>query len=115
MISIAANENNDLFIDATGNLAMVQDVEAVMQNCKTAMQAQMGEMIYRIDDGMPTRETAFDRYNAAQFEAAGRSVLLRVEGVRSIESFDVSRNGDVLAYRATIGTIYGNMVITNGL
>jgi hypothetical protein len=115
MISIAANSNNDIFATGLGSIGLVYDAEAVAQNCKTAMQAQRGEMVYRINDGMPMRETAFDGFNAAQFEAAGRAVLLAVEGVQSVESFTVTRIDDRVVYSAVIATIYGAQAVSNEL
>lgn len=115
MRSLAINGVNDIFLARDGRLAFVTDAAAVGQNAKTAMQAQRFEMVYRYDDGMPTRQTAFDRYSPAQFEAAARAVIMRVEGVESIQSFTVDRVGNALVYTAAIQTIYGPTVVTNAI
>lgn len=115
MKSLAINGVNDIFLARDGRLATVTDAAAVGQNCKTAMQAQRFEMVYRYNDGMPMRQTAFDRYNPAQFEAAARAVIMAVAGVVSIESFRVDRAGNSLVYDTTIETIYGPTAVTNGV
>lgn len=113
MISIRANERRDIGLGADGNLAFVTDLEAVIQNCVTAMSAQMGEMIYAMTDGVPTLTSIWDKYNPAQFEAAGRRTLRRVDGVQEVVTFTVTREGDTLQYSAVIKTIYGIAAISN--
>lgn len=113
--TIASNGTQDLYRGADGNLPILRGIDAVAQNCRTAMLAQRGEMIYHVDEGMPTRATAFNRLNAAQFEAAARAILMGVEGVNSILAFEVGQTGDRVIYSASIETIYGITAVTNGL
>ena len=107
MTSIAITMDNDLFLDARGNLAFVTGAQAIAQDTRTAMSAMLGEMQYAIESGMPMRSTAFDRYNPAQFEAAARAVILAVPGVVSIDEFRATMNGNTLDYTAQISTIEG--------
>lgn len=107
MRSFAVDANNDLFLDASGNLAFVTGVNAVGQNCQTAVKAQRGEMILAMNKGMPTRATAWDQYNPSQFEAAVRSIILSVDGVLSITAFAMVKQDNDLKYVASIHTIYG--------
>lgn len=107
MKSLAINGLNDIYIGADGNLAIVSARDAVLQNCATAMQAQRGEMQFDMGRGMPTRATVYDTYNPVQFIAAGRATLKVVEGVVSVEAFNISKTGEVMNYAATIKTIYG--------
>lgn len=102
MRTLAIDENNDLRRGASGNLELLNGVQAIAQNCRTAVQAQRGEMQFAADTGMPTFATAWDRYSPEQFEAAARAVLLRVPGVVSVDEFAIERRGGVLAYTATI-------------
>lgn len=111
MKSFAMNSNNDMYIGTDGNLAIVSDIDAVMQNCRSAMQAQLGEMQFDTARGMPNRATVYDTYNPVQFTAAGRTTLAAVEGVVSVVNFTVQRSGDTLNYSATIKTIYGTGAI----
>jgi len=99
--------NNDIGLDQFGNLGFVAGINAVMQNCQTAMLAQMGEMMYAMSSGMPTLQTAWNNYNPRQFESAARAVLMAVYGVTSVQSFSAQLSNNVLTYGATIQTIYG--------
>jgi hypothetical protein len=112
--SLALNSNRDLYIGTDGNLTVKFGLDATLQNCATAMQAQYGEMMYRKLDGMPTRETAWDRYNPRLFEMSARAVLLKVKDVTDIVEFQLIRTENELTYIATIATIYGTGVLRNG-
>lgn len=109
--TLASDANNDLVLDRLGNVSIVEGLEAVAANCKTAIQAQRGEMIYAFDKGMPTMATAWDRYNPIQFEAAARVILRAVPGVLGVDNFTVNRVGERLVYTATIRTTFGGTVI----
>lgn len=111
MRSLTIDGNNDIYIGTDGDLAIVSDLDAILQNCRTAMQAQRGEMQYDTTRGMPNRDTVYDRYLPAQFVAAGRATLAAIDGVVSVDAFNVTRVDDILAYSATIKTIYGTGVI----
>jgi len=107
---IATNANNDI-ITLNGNIQFLAGIYAVLQNCKSAMLAQRGEMMYSTQTGMPWNETVFDNYNERQFEAAARDVLLSVSGVESVLSFNTQAHDGTLSYASTIQTIYGTGTI----
>lgn len=111
MRTLKENENNDIFRVPGGNLAIGDGIDAVMQLCKSAMEVVVGEMLYQTDQGMPLFESAFNSYRPEQFEAAGRLRMLEVDGVVSIESFDVDRINNALTYTAVIVTNYGKGTI----
>lgn len=113
--TLASDADNDLVTDARGNLSVVTGLEAVAADCRSAMQAQRGEMVFAQDRGIPTLETAWTQYNPAQFEAAGRRALLRVPGVTGVDSFTVAREGERLRYTATIRTIFGEATLNAGV
>ena len=111
----AENENRDPYIDpTTGDLAVLTGAAAVGQLCKSRMEAQRYEMIYAMNQGMPTRAVAWDTFNPQQFEAAARLILLDTVDVVSVESFSMSNDDNTLAYTAVIQTIYGQTTI-NGV
>lgn len=113
MKTLGTNSKNDLHIGVDGRLVVLSDLDAVMQNCATAMKAQRAEMIYAMEDGMPFRQTAWDTFNPVQFEAAARMVILAVAGVTDVQSFGMSMNDNILSYTAVIVTTYG-LGILNG-
>ncbi len=111
--SFATNSTNDLFLDASGNLAFVSGIYAAEQNCKTAMLMLQGEAMYAKQSGMPYQTTAWDNYQPILFEAAARNVLLAVQDVVEVIAFDQSLIDNVLRYEATIRTIYGTVTFSN--
>ena len=113
--TFASDANNDLVLDRTGALSILTGAEAVAANCRSAMQAQLGEMQFAADRGMPMLATAWNRFNPIQFEAAARVILASVPDVLSVETFAVERVGESLRYAATISTAYGEAGINGGL
>jgi hypothetical protein len=113
--TFATDSNNDLVLDRAGALTILVDIEAVAADCRTAIQAQLGEMMFAVDQGMPMFATAWNDYNPAQFEAAARVIMLGVPGVLSVDAFAVERVGESLRYTATIRTAYGEAALNGGL
>lgn len=110
--TFAVDENNDLYIGNDGNLAIVTGKEAVLQACASAAKAQLGEMLYAVNSGIPNFQTVWvGAPNIQQFEAALRKTLLSVNGVREIKSLVTSLNNDQLQYSAVISTIFGTGAI----
>lgn len=109
--TLATGVNNDLVRHRDGNVSVLTGVAAVADLCKTAVQAQLGEMMYAADKGMPTFATAWNDYNPVQFEAAARVIIQNVVDVLGVESFTVSRQGEALRYTAVIRTVYGEAVV----
>lgn len=108
MRMIASNEKNDIYIGADGNLAMATGVAGVMQACAHAAKAQLGEMIYAIDKGVPNFQTVWkNTANVAQFESYLRTTLEEVQDVTEVKQLEVRVANNVLSYVATIQTIYG--------
>lgn len=106
-LSIALNGDHSIHLDAAGNLALARNLDACLQDCKTAMLAQRAEMIYAMDEGIPYRQTSWDQYRPAQFEAAARATILSVPGVVRINSFTFGFADNELSYAVTIVTDWG--------
>lgn len=105
-------DTRDMYKDGGKNLVMVSGVDAIAQNCSTAMRAQKGEMQYNMQGGMPMMATAFNQYDPIAFEAAARKVLRGVDGVTGIAAFNVTRSTNTLNYTATVNTIFGSVQIS---
>lgn len=108
MTSFATNANNDIYLDATGNLAMVTGIDAVKQDCEHIIKAQLGEMPLALDQGVPTLTTIWADWRPAQFEAYARKMLLSVPGVVAVKGFTLTRAAGVASYLAEIQTIYSD-------
>lgn len=102
---------NDFSIDSQGRLAIVTGADAVRSDARSAVQAQRGEMVLALLDGLPTQEVAWDGWRPGQFEAAVRQEIMKVPGVRSVSQVTVSRAGSTLRYDAVIESIYGTVVV----
>jgi|GEM_PF-3766126 len=110
-LSISVNGDHDIFLDDAGNLSVSTDLDACMQNCETAVLAQRDEMIYSMDEGVPTQTAVWDLYRPAQFEAAARSAIMAMPGVLRITHFSMMRQADTFSYNATIETQWGKGTI----
>lgn len=111
-LSIALNATNDIFVGPDGNLAMVSDIDAVEQDCLTAMKSQLGEMQYNLPLGLPYFDDIWQSQNFVKWEGAARAMLANINGVVSVRSFDITINADNFNYKATIETVYSQTLLT---
>ncbi len=104
----AENENNDIYLGSDNQLAVNDDLYAVLQGCKAAVEIQKGEALYSQENGMPNDSVIWSGTpNLQQFEFFARKQISKVSGVIDIENFIVTISDNVLEYQATIKTIYG--------
>lgn len=115
MTSLATDANNDIFMGPDHNLALVRDLAAVVQDCKNAVEAQLGEMPLARDRGVPTMETIWSDYKPKQFEAAARAILLTVPNVTGVKSFNIAQVGDQARYEAAIISTFGPATVAGNL
>lgn len=110
--TFALNENNDIFIDANGNLSIVEGIEAVAFVCKNVAQTRLDEMIYEQGEGLPYFESVFNGTpNLERFRSQLRKSLLEVSGVLRVLSIVLNLERDVLFYEANILTDFGEITI----
>lgn len=103
-----ADSNNDIHFDDYGKLAIATGQDAVMQACEHAVKAQLGEMMYAADEGMPNFKVIWNgQPNIPQFIAALKRRIEGVTGVIQASDITASASNNVLTYSATIQTIYG--------
>lgn len=106
--TLGINSNNDIYLKTNGKIALLSGVQAVMAACQTAAQAQLGEMVLSVNNGIPNFQAVWNgKPNIAMFEAYFRKAVLAVAGVVSIESIETTVNNNILSYTATIKTEYG--------
>lgn len=111
-VSIAMNSQQDIYLDDSGNLALVRDVDAVAQACTQAASSVLGEMTFAVEKGIPYFDTVFtSRRNIPQFEFYLRKEISAVPDVVDVKSLEVTQEDDVLKYVATVRTIYGEVSI----
>lgn len=114
--TLAVDSNNDLFIGASANLAVVTGLNATLQTCAHAAKAQLGEMVLAVNRGIPNFQTIWKGApNFSQFENALRNALRNVNGVIEVLDVEITVTDNILSYTATISTIFGEGVINAGL
>ena len=106
MLTLAVDNNFDLYINAAGAVATLRDKEAIAQCCMTATSARRGEMVMDMDSGIPYISTVYGDGNVMAFEAALRRTLADVPGVTQVITVDVQK-AETLTYSASIMTTFG--------
>lgn len=110
---------NDIYLDDDGNIALSFDLQALVEQCSQVGRTLLGEMVLNTDLGLPYFQTMWTGVpNIPQFVAALRQSFLNVNGVIEVVSIEHTQGdlqpSDTFSYTATIRTIYGTGVVTNG-
>lgn len=120
MITIATNENNDLFVDASGNIATAKDADALAQTVYHVDKTNLGECPLNTTIGTdffgtifasPANIKGFIKQSTLQTEA--------LEGVNAVTdfSYDIGAESEdgkrTFKYEKRISTIFGDFK-TNG-
>lgn len=114
-VTLLTNENNDLFLPDGRNLSIISGVDALSQNIRHAHLMRKGEDLYDQSNGVDYLGTIFN--SPKDVDGARQSIanaIMKKEDVQSIETLDISFNGDVMDFTAQIVTIYSDKPITVG-
>lgn len=107
-----AQGTNDLYLDSSGNIALLSGLPAVVCACKTASQTQLGECVLETSVGLPNFQALWTGApNVPLWESYLRNTLNNVSGVQQVKNIAIQQNKSVLSYQATIQTQYGNAEI----
>ncbi|QDH49602.1 tail lysozyme [Pantoea phage Kyle] len=110
-VTILTNENNDIFLPDGRNLSIIKGLPALTQNIRHAHLMRKGEDLYDQENGVDYLGTVFssprDEDGARQSIA---NAILKKEDVKSIETLQISFNGDVMDFAAEIVTVYGDTI-----
>lgn len=110
MITISTNENNDIFLDSSGNIAMSTDINALANVSKNKVLTTLGEPEYNQLDGIPYFETIFtDTPKIDLFQAAVIDTLESLDEVQRVTNFDYEQNNGVFSYSLIEKTTYGDI------
>ena len=111
---LAENENRDLFKGPQNQLIVKTGIDAVLQACASAIEAQRGEMQYDITRGIPTSSTLWVGVpNQLRFRFYCIEALRAVSGVVSVIRFDLDSFEGVLEYETEIETEFGTGTLGN--
>ena len=112
----AEDSNNDIYLGNNNQILILEDLDAVLQACRAAIEIQQGEAIYAQENGMPNMQIIWGGTpNLQQFDSFAREQILGVTDVEEVESFSSAQVDDTLEYEATIKTIYGTDSINGSI
>lgn len=98
--TIATNANNDMHVDAMGNLAVFDDREALANIVLNVFRTNYGELQYNTNDGIPYFATIFnDSPNIRLFEAFLRERALAIPGIESVGAFSYEVKESPITYK----------------
>ena len=112
MITISTNENNDIYINTSGNIATSEDISALANVSKNRALTTLGEPEYNQLLGIPYFETIFtDTPKIDLFQAALIDSMEGLEHVERVSNFEYTQNNGVFSYTLTEQTDYGEIKI----
>lgn len=113
MRSIATDANNDIYLDARGNLAVAEGIEAVRQAALNTARTNYKEIPLDTERGIPYMAVIFGEHpNIGLFMQFLVQELEQLEFVRGVSDFTSRVEGSTLKYSLTIQTDYGEAEIS---
>lgn len=111
--TFGVNSDNDLYLDASGNIAILTGIDAVVQCCETASKAQLGEMVLETGLGLPNFQSIWiGTPNYSLWQSYLVTALNNVIGVSEVVSVSYQVGSGSLNYTATIASQYGLAEVT---
>lgn len=90
MLNFALNENHDIYADK-GTIAIVTDIDEIVQHIKTRLQLFLGEWFLDIEAGVPWFQEIFVKpAKLNEIEVIIKNEILQTEGVNELLEFDLS-------------------------
>ena len=111
-ISTANDSTNDIYINASGDIAMSEDILALANVSKNRVLTTKGESEFNQLEGIPYFETIFtDRPKIDLFQAAVVQSLEAQEEVQRVSNFEYTQQNGVFSYSLTEKTTYGDITV----
>ena len=110
MTGIDLNENNDIYIDSNGNLALCKDIEAVKTSVSCATKTNFGEIVLNTNLGVPYFTTIFTAHPDIElWKSYMQEAILSIPKVLGISYFKtyIDYKTSLLKYAVVINTEYG--------
>jgi methionyl-tRNA synthetase len=112
MITIATNDNNDIYLDSIGNLVLSEGKEAVAQVCRNEILTIKGELKYDTDKGIPYWDIlSTGRADLDTLRFYILKTVQKIDEVQTIKSLNFETNNDEIRYTLNIETQNGEAVI----
>lgn len=111
MKTLAINENNDIFLDASGSLAFSQGKQARADIATNKTRTLYGEVPLSAQSGIPFFDVVFHKFDPKLFEQFLRQTLMEVPGAEKVTQYEYNISGGVLTYRAVLNTQDGEVTV----
>lgn len=114
MKSFLTDKNNDLMLDGVRNIAIGEDIDAVVQLVQNAVNTLKGEIQLDTTLGVPYFETIFNKQNpnVSIWESYMVEEVEKINGVVRVNSIKSKIENNSLSYEMEILTIYGTTNVT---
>ena len=112
MIGLDLNNNNDIYIDVSGNLALVQNINAVKISISCATKTTYGEIPLNTKLGIPYFATIFTAHpDVDLWESYMKDTINNLPDIVSVEYFTTNISKGILTYTTLILSKYGEVSI----
>ena len=112
MKTIPINQNNDIYLDASGNLAMAQDLEAMGNIFVNKSQTNKGELPYNTEKGIDFFNTIFSSPCYPDlYQNELLSTLEDTEDTQEVLNFNNEVQNNIYSYSVDIITDYGQVTL----
>ena len=112
MKTIAINENNDIYLTPSGNLAIKTDLAAMGDILINKAQTNRGELIYDTAKGVDYFNTIFSSPCYPElFQQQLVSELENTDQVLEVSDYEAAVENNVYAYSVNITTTYGEVAL----
>lgn len=106
--TLGINNDNDIYLNDSGNIALLSGIEAVADACRTISRAQLGEMVLTASQGIPNFQTVWIGVpNLRLWQSYLKNAIINVDGVQEIKNLEYETKENVLSYIITIKTTFG--------
>jgi hypothetical protein len=114
--TLGINNQNDIYLDINGNLALLSGESAVAGACATLSKAKLGEMVLSTTQGIPYDQAIFIGVpNLRIWQSYLLTALQNINGVVQVTDLKSTIVDNTLVYQATIQSNYGTSVLTNSI
>lgn len=111
-VTIARDDNCDLFLDSKGNIALAHGIDAYAQIINAKMRTSLGELQLNMGKGIPYFETVF--IDKSFIPIWKNEVVRQIESlgfVKNVSSFTCNLDKNMIKYIAEIETDKGTLTI----